>query len=376
MDNLRYISLQYIKGDNYEKIQCFKYEETLALLEEIKDKRIYSRPTLDKLEGVMEEDKCLVGESFLNDLVNYYNFKDIKENIEDVKKRIEYAGYDSKDGVKRKILLKNLDELINAVGKLGDNNIGDGINKTTPDNTTSLTYLEEGKKLINKTTPDNTTSLTYLEEGKKLINKRLIPDVSKIYDTFVKSADNYGLSLTKWVEIARDGTKNENVYKEEIKKFATFLVEYEYNDTVGLRDKIIDNIKLVLNEKEGTKEHLVMFLKALKVVLLYEDSQSAIMELFNNYIKICKRNIGKYEELFNKNDISNIDDAFMIKSYATFLNKLETLKKNLESKDQTKLERALTNALERLFDLYGINNPDDIITTTKNSYFYEHILNT
>jgi hypothetical protein len=354
MDNLRYISLQYIKGDNYEKIQCFKYEETLALLKEIKDNANYSRPTLDKLEGVMEEDKCLVGESFLNDLVNYYNFKDIKESIEDVKKHIEYAGYDSKDGVKRKILLKNLDALINAVGKLGDKNIGEGINKTKPDNSASVDWLEKGKKLI---------------------NKRLIPDVSKIYDIFVKSADNYGLSLTEWDEIARDGTRNENVYKEEIKKFATFLVDYEYNDTVGLRDEIIKYINLVLKEKEGTKEHLVMFLKALKVVLLYEDSQSAIMALFNNYIKICKRNIGKYEELFNKNDISNIDDAFMIKSYATFLNKLETLKKNLESKDQTKLERALTNALERLFDLYGINNPDDIITT-KNSYFYEHILNT
>jgi hypothetical protein len=354
MDNLRYISLQYIKGDNYEKIQCFKYEETLALLEEIKDKRNYSRPTLDKLEGVMEEDKCLVGESFLNDLVNYYNFKDIKERIEDVKKRIEYAGYDSKDGVKRKILLKNLDELINAVGKLGEKNIGEGIDKTKPDNTESEDWLKAGKKLI----------------------KRLIPDVSKIYDTFVKSADNYGLSLTEWKNIQINGTKSEDDYKEEIKKFATFLVEYEYNDTVGLREKIIWYINLVLNEKVGTKEHLVMFLKALKVVLLYEDSQSAIMALFNNYIKICKRNIGKYEELFNKNDISNIDDAFMIKSYATFLNKLETLKKNLESKDQTKLERALTNALERLFDLYGINNPDDIITTTKNNYFYEHILNT
>ena len=354
MDNLRYISLQYIKGDNYEKIQCFKYEETLALLEEIKENANYSRPTLDKLEGVMEEDKCLVGESFLNDLVNYYNFKDIKESIEDVKKHIEYAGYDSKDGVKRKILLKNLDELINAVGKLGEKNIGEGINNTKPDNSLSENYLEKGIKLI---------------------NKRLIPDVSKIYDTFVKSANEYGLSLTKWVELNRDGTRSEENYKEEIKKFATFLVDYDYIETDKLRDKIIGYIILVLKEKEGTKEHLVMFLKALKVVLLYEDSQNAIMALFNNYIKICKRNIGKYEELFNKNDISNIDDAFMIKSYATFLNKLETLKKNLESKDQTKLERALTNALERLFDLYGINNPDDIITNGK-SYFYEHILNT
>jgi hypothetical protein len=367
MDNLRYISLQYIKGDNYEKIQCFKYEETLELLKEIKENANYSRPTLDKLEGVMEEDKCLVGESFLNDLVNYYNFKDIKENIEDVKKRIEYDGYDSKDGVKRKILLKNLDELINAVGKLGEKNIGDGINKTKPveaiDTTSEGRFRKVAEEAYNKTR-------AFVKNYKKT-------NVIQIYNTFVKSADNYGLSLTEWGEIARDGEmKDENGYNEEIKKFATFLVGYEYNDTVGLRDKIIEYINIVLTETQGTKEHLVMFLKALKVVLLYEDSQSAIMALFNNYIKICKRNIGKYEELFNKNDISNIDDAFMIKSYATFLNKLETLKKNLESKDQTKLERALTNALERLFDLYGINNPDDIITTTKNNYFYEHILNT
>jgi hypothetical protein len=63
----------------------------------------------------------------------------------------------------------------------------------------------------------------------------------------------------------------------------------------------------------------------------------------------------------------------MIKSYATFLHKLETLKKNLESKDQTKLERALTNALERLFDLYGINDPKSIIDDPDN-YIYDHLL--
>jgi len=111
----------------------------------------------------------------------------------------------------------------------------------------------------------------------------------------------------------------------------------------------------------------------LKVVLLYEDSLDAIMELFNKYIKICKRNIGKYEDLFSKNDISNIDDAFMIKSYATFLHKLETLKKNLEGKDKTKLERALKNALERLFDLYGINDTEAIINDPK-SHFYDRLL--
>jgi len=118
-----------------------------------------------------------------------------------------------------------------------------------------------------------------------------------------------------------------------------------------------------------------MLLETLKTVLLYEDSLDTIMALFNRYIKMCVRNMGKYEALFSKNDISNIDDVFMIKSYATFLHKLETLKKNLESKDQTKLERELTHALEKLFDLYGINDPDAIIADEKN-YIYDHIANT
>lgn len=363
MDNLRYISLQYIKGDNYEKIQCFKYEETLELLKEIKEKSDYSRPTLDKLEGVMEEDKCLVGESFLNDLVNYYNFKDIKESIEDVKKNIEYAGYDSKDGVKRKILLKNLDTLINAVGKLGEKNIGLFIYISSENDDAAVTDLTGNMKKIGEA----------YNKTMAFVKNKIKTDVSKTYDNFKKSAYNYELIFD---ELSPRKTRTLTEYTAKIQEFATFLVnEADYNDTDKLKEKIKEYINIVLTESEGTKEHLVMFLKALKVVLLYEDNQSAIMALFNNYIKICKRNIGKYEELFNKNDISNIDDAFMIKSYATFLNKLETLKKNLESKDQTKLERALTNALERLFDLYGINNPDDIITNGK-SYFYEHILNT
>jgi hypothetical protein len=332
----------------------------LALLEEIKENANYSRPTLDKLEGVMEEDKCLVGESFLNDLVNYYNFKDIKEHIEYVKKHIEYAGYDSKDGVKRKILLKNLDELINAVGKLDENNIGSSIYISSENDDVANTDLTGNMKKIGEA----------YNKTMAFVKNKIKTDVSKIYDNFKTSAENYELIFDK---LSTRKTSSQSVYTAKIQEFATFLVNYDYIETDKLRDKIIEYINLVLTETQGTKEHLVMFLKALKVVLLYEDSQSAIMELFNKYIKICKRNIGKYDDLFSKNDISNIDDVFMIKSYATFLHKLETLKKNLESKDQTKLERALTNALERLFDLYGINDTDAIINDPK-SHFYDRLL--
>jgi len=356
MDNLRYISLQYIKGDNYEKIQCFKYEETLELLEMIKKEQDYSKPTFDALEEIMEEEKCPIGESFLNDLVNYYNFKDIKEAIEDIKREIEYTGYDSKNGDTRTELIKSLNDLIKGVEGIGSGkvkDIGDKIDKTNVIVNTGLAYFD-------------------FDRVSKNIEKKYITDVSKIYNTFVASASKYELKFEE--DLKNRGGDNDTAYKAAIDKFSDFLIDHPYSgDTVVLKEKLIDIIKYVLKQKGGTKEHLLIYLNLLKVVLLYEDNLDAIMELFNKYIKICKRNIGKYDDLFSKNDISNIDDAFMIKSYATFLHKLETLKKNLEGKDKTKLERALKNALERLFDLYGINDTEAIINDPK-SHFYDRLL--
>jgi hypothetical protein len=329
MDNLRYISLQYIKGDNYEKIQCFKYEEMIALLNEIQESRDYSRPMFDKLEDALEEEKCPIGESFLNDLVNYYNFKDIKEKLGEVKKDIEYAGYDSKSGDDRTELIKSLKELITGVQGIKSN---------------------ETEKMVWTDTKKN------------------------IYKTFKESALKCDLTFENI--IANRGNDAEADYKNKIEVlFADFIVKHDYTDTEGLKTEIKDKINYVVSQEQGTKEHLIMLLETLKTVLLYEDSLDTIMALFNRYIKMCVRNMGKYETLFSKNDISNIDDVFMIKSYATFLHKLETLKKNLESKDQTKLERELTHALEKLFDLYGINDPDTIIADDKN-YIYDHISNT
>ena len=349
MDNLRYISLQYIKGDNYEKIQCFKYEEMIDLLKEIQNTQDYSRPTFDALEEAVEEEKCPIGESFLNDLVNYYNFKDIKEELINVKKGIFDTGYDSKNGDARTELIKSLNELIKGVGTITDTvNIGDGISKTA-------------------SVPVEADLAYWVRVSTKIKNK-WNTDVSKRYKTFKERASKYDLEFADIADTATNTT-----YEADIKEFATFLIEYHYHNTEELKEKIKEKIDMVLKASEGTKEHLLMLLNLLKTVLLYEDNLDAIMTLFNRYIKICVRNIGKYETLFSKNDISNIDDAFMIKSYATFLHKLETLKMNLESKDQTKLERALTNALERLFDLYGINDTKSIIESADN-YIYDHLL--
>ena len=86
MDNSRYISLQYINGDNYEKIQCFKYEEMMGLLTYIKLSGNYSTETLNELKEAKEKELCLIGESFLNDLVSYYNFTDIRDAIDKIVK--------------------------------------------------------------------------------------------------------------------------------------------------------------------------------------------------------------------------------------------------------------------------------------------------
>jgi hypothetical protein len=106
------------------------------------------------------------------------------------------------------------------------------------------------------------------------------------------------------------------------------------------------------------------------------------LDLFKIYIKICNKNIDKYDDIFKYNDISNIDEAFMIESYSKFLKKLNKLKENLESKDKGKLERALTNTLEKLFNLYGINDyqkiikgDDGINETPEQTYFKNQIFN-
>jgi hypothetical protein len=77
--------------------------------------------------------------------------------------------------------------------------------------------------------------------------------------------------------------------------------------------------------------------------------------LFNEHSKICEENIKKYEKIFKYNDISSIDDAFMIKSYSDFLKKLNKLKENLESKDTGKIKRSLIDSIQRLINLYGLN---------------------
>jgi NAD+--asparagine ADP-ribosyltransferase len=49
----------------------------------------------------------------------------------------------------------------------------------------------------------------------------------------------------------------------------------------------------------------------------------------------------------------------MIKSYSDFLKKLNKLKQNLETKDIGKIKRALTDSINQLFNMYGVNTNNE-----------------
>jgi hypothetical protein len=97
------------------------------------------------------------------------------------------------------------------------------------------------------------------------------------------------------------------------------------------------------------------YLEEIKEVEGYKSELKKVVDLLSEYNKICDENIKKYDKIFKHNDISSIDDVFMIKSYSDFLKKLNKLKENLESKDKGKIKRAFTEFVKRLINLYGLN---------------------
>ena len=75
-DNLRYISLQYIKGNNYDKVTCFSFnnEQFKNFLDTNKDAN--EKDLFYSLEET-KKSKCEIGESLLDDLINYIEFKEL-----------------------------------------------------------------------------------------------------------------------------------------------------------------------------------------------------------------------------------------------------------------------------------------------------------
>jgi hypothetical protein len=369
-DNLRYISLQYIKGTNYEEIRCFKYDVIKDILEDDRNFREVSTDTLRDLKDAIDDDNmCYIGESFLNDLVNYYNFKDIKSKIkkaksiiEDSKKAIKKDASDDDKAQKKKQRLNiiiALKELVDVLERLKTNsNIGEQLLKGIDINERE----ERGTKKIRE---EEVAEAIAEAAVKKYENVKVLLE---IYDD--------KMQLDGINDIKGMYRNNDDDMMKEITQQITYAINKNTGDDYSAIKKfIVDGIKHILNNNAGTKYNLISLLLTLRKLILYENEQDSLrgkvdldnadnlLVLLKTYTKICDRNIGKFDRLFKQNDIVDIDEAFMIESYATFLNKLKKLKRNLESKDKGKLERALTKSLDKLFNLYGINDYEKLINS-------------
>lgn len=380
--DLRYISLQYIKGTNYEEITCYDYDKIKELLEKESLPGNLEDPSklFRELSGAQEEDKCNIGESFLNDLVNYYNFKEIKRLLKNAKvtttdaisnnKKKEPEVEPTEGDVSNKIddnedLIKELRKLQIFIQKvtgkrdLLPNALQAALDKQEANIQNIIVLLEALYVRSSEEINENNQTYTSVEitkfkdDMKDARNLEKFKSTQKILiNALLKNLNIKGNSIClAYKNIAE---KNDNVYNK-INIFKKNIKEFE---------RKLNELYILLLQGENDKQKEL----GNKRELLY-----TLIKLYNTYIKICDMNIERYDKLFKYNEISNIDEAFMIESYAKFLKKLKRLKENLESKDTGKLKRLLVNSLNKLFNTYGID-PNKSLSATDMAYLESLIL--
>jgi hypothetical protein len=353
-DNLRYISLQYIKGNNYDKVTCFSFgiEELTAFLNE-PDRT--DNDTFLNLEKT-KKSKCEIGESLLDDLINYIEFKELISLFENEITKVE---------------TKRTSE--------DENN----------NNKKDISNNKEKKKLFYKLTNlvkkiQNKKDVTYddVKKFNDIVNNLInLIKVDSQYSS-AKNPERLQEEQTKLQELINNNTKKEEIIKElnYFKKSIILSIkeELELLKTENLLkkklicvDKILRYFNLIyeiLSDENKEKEASIRITR---------ENSDKLIKLYDKYIYICNSNIKKYEKIFEYNEIDNIDDAFMIESYSKFLKKLRKIKESLESKDIGKIERNLIHFLDKFFNLHGFNNPDKIgePESTDIEYLVQRIIN-
>ena len=341
-DNLRYISLQYIKGNNYEKVTCFDIEGLKKVLE-LKDDKIITNLLFNYLEKT-KKSKCEIGESLLDDLINYIEFKgliplltDAKVNVESKKNKEDETNISKETSISKELkkLFSDLTNLVKNIEKKQDGNKKD-----------LDTFEEIVKDLVSKLKDNaigNYDSLAEAEtnlENAKIDLKNAKLEIAKYKNTILNI-------ILKELQKIKDGTVQRKILNaKNILKYFNLIYEL-------LSDDII--------EKKASKKRT-------------NEDYDKLIKLYNKYIYICNNNIKKYEKIFEYNEIDNIDDAFMIASYSKFLKKLRKIKESLQSKDIGKIERNLINFLDKFFHLHGFN-PENIKDDIEINYLVQRILN-
>jgi hypothetical protein len=322
------------------------------ILDDEEGLRKYSKKALNDLYDVIEENKCKIGEGFLNDLVNYYNFKDIRKKLELAKKFISECKENlkiEKDKTNKSDLNNSNKDLVNKLKNL----------------IKILRFLENaniGLQLFNET--------EYNENLNILLKKTKTKKTLQTYKNVIELVKKHRFKQEESNNILIEPFDNQNDKDEDEDKInmSDFISDIKQEkDFVNIKNKIIVQINKIISSSNGTKYDFIKLLSTLCNLLLLDTEQNNseylsslksyddLLSLFKTYITICNRNINKYDNLFQQNDISNIDEAFMIVSYTKFLKKLKKLKENLETKDINKLERALTNTLDKLFNVSSLS---------------------
>jgi hypothetical protein len=402
-DNLRNISLQYIKGDNYEKIICF-HSEDIEEIKKILSEEDYSDDNYKFLKDILKIEKRDIGESLLDDLINYISLKDLKGPIE---KGIDEKEKSMKEK-KRKAIEANNDssnkrnKLKKLITKLKEK-VDDAINDENFENFNMKDLIDlllnDIFKKLNKiydigsansetesllpsanAVADNVDNASQLVIGSPIkevdINLNIVKYLD-LLDTLLK--ETVDSSLKKTVDSSTDIDK-------EIKELINFLTSniIKKIKSTNLQDTIEDR----------NREDLILLanfvINFLKILVEFElqnnndekeekkssiDNLENLIKIFKKYLYICENNIKKYERIFDYNEIGSIDEAFMIESYSKFLKKLHKLKQNLESKDTEKIKRELINSLDQFFNLHGFNKPENIDNPEDIKYIVQRILN-
>ena len=150
------------------------------------------------------------------------------------------------------------------------------------------------------------------------------------------------------VPVAQTPQEAQEALSAALKKIEP-LLETAKTDLEGAYKLLEELRKSVIEQSDALEKDKKDYLKNL----------DKLVALYISYLNICTKNILKYDRLFEHNEISNIDEAFMIKSYSDFLKKLNKLKQNLETKDMGKIKRALTDSINQLFNMYGVNTNNE-----------------
>ena len=395
-DNLRYISLQYIKGKNYEKITCFEETDRTNIIDLLKsNKEDNTVDKIESLERILKKEKKEIGESLLDDLTNYIILKDLKIPIQNA---IEHKTESFKSEKDEKMKIYNDNEAKRLEKK--------AITK----------FKEELKKLVDILKdiikfPKNFED-TEKEDIPKKINTLIIKiftDLKEKYET-VEGGENGedGVNFDVNNDINEDEIKKKlndilktlkekliSKLKEENEKDENDVIKDVINIQISSLTTILTSIMKDENKKKNIRDKLLLLLAVYVIYILTilekfekmnkEEEESnyksfindleKLIKIYKKLLYICENNIKKYENIFDYNEIGNIDEVFMIESYSKFLKKLYKLKQNLESKDTEKIKRELINSLDQFFNLHGFNSPEKIESKAEIDYIVQRILN-